>query len=168
MEPEGTPEERILKATGEVFLAKGIQGARMQEIADRAGINKEMLHYSFRSKEKLLDLILVPFVGSHFSTESGILNSNLPLLPKICAFVDNYLEVLAGEPRLPVVVLAAIHSNPGRCNQLLIKIVSLCLLPVMWGSTFQTLLRMTEDQYRDLLRARKEEVMRTVIDCLRP
>ena len=72
MEPEGTPEEGILKAASEVFLEKGIQEARMQEIADLAGISKVMLHYSFHSKEKLLYLILVPFARSLFSTGSDI------------------------------------------------------------------------------------------------
>jgi TetR/AcrR family transcriptional regulator len=82
MEPEGILEERILKAASEVFLEKGIQGARMQEIADLAGINKSMLHFYFRSKEKLLDLILVPFARSLFSTGSDILNRPSPGRPK--------------------------------------------------------------------------------------
>jgi AcrR family transcriptional regulator len=50
-------ESRILEAAREVFLKKGHDGARMQEIADLAGINKALLHYYFRSKEKLFRLI---------------------------------------------------------------------------------------------------------------
>ena len=45
-------ENQILIAAREVFIAKGFEGARMQEIADQAGINKALLHYYFRSKEK--------------------------------------------------------------------------------------------------------------------
>ncbi len=48
-------EERILEAALHVFALRGKQGARMQEIADRAGINKALLHYYFRSKERLYD-----------------------------------------------------------------------------------------------------------------
>ena len=35
-----TPQEKILAAAKKVFLAKGMAGARMQDIADGAGINK--------------------------------------------------------------------------------------------------------------------------------
>ncbi len=38
-------EERIFEAALHVFARKGKDGARMQEIADAAGINKAMLHY---------------------------------------------------------------------------------------------------------------------------
>jgi len=43
-------EEKILEAAKKVFVNKGMAGARMQDIADEAGINKALLHYYFRSK----------------------------------------------------------------------------------------------------------------------
>ena len=46
-------EQKILQAATEIFLEKGHDGARMQVIADKAGINKALLHYYFRSKDKL-------------------------------------------------------------------------------------------------------------------
>src|ERR671927_432514 len=46
-------EERILDAAHRVFLRRGSAGARTQEIADEAGVNKALLHYYFRSKERL-------------------------------------------------------------------------------------------------------------------
>ena len=52
-------EIQILVAAREVFIAKGYESARMQEIADRAGINKALLHYYFRSKENLFDACLL-------------------------------------------------------------------------------------------------------------
>lgn len=53
MEFSSETEQKIIKAATEVFLEKGKDGARMQEIADQAGINKALLHYYFRSKDKL-------------------------------------------------------------------------------------------------------------------
>ena len=41
-----------------IFLLKGLDGARMQDIADEASINKAMLHYYFRNKQQLFDIIL--------------------------------------------------------------------------------------------------------------
>lgn len=46
-------EERIFEAALQAFARKGKEGARMQEIADAAQINKAMLHYYFRSKDRL-------------------------------------------------------------------------------------------------------------------
>ena len=45
-----TTEEKIFNAARIVFQKKGFTGARMQEIADEAGINKAMLHYCFKNK----------------------------------------------------------------------------------------------------------------------
>ena len=46
-------EQRILEAARTVFLRDGTAGARMQEIAREAGVNQALLHYYFRSKERL-------------------------------------------------------------------------------------------------------------------
>ena len=52
-------EEKILAAAKKVFMTKGMAGARMQDIADEAGINKALLHYYFRSKDKLFETIFL-------------------------------------------------------------------------------------------------------------
>jgi len=51
-DPEGT-RKRILAAALQEFSAKGIDGARVDAIAERAGTNKRMLYYYFGSKEEL-------------------------------------------------------------------------------------------------------------------
>lgn len=50
-------EDAILLAARKVFESKGFDGARMQEISDRAGINRALLHYYFRTKEKMFERI---------------------------------------------------------------------------------------------------------------
>ena len=54
-----TTEEKILAAARKVFTGRGMAGARMQDIADEAGINKAMLHYYFRDKDKLFEVIFL-------------------------------------------------------------------------------------------------------------
>ena len=46
-------EQKILLAARKIFFQKGLAGARMQDIANEAGINKAILHYYFRSKDQL-------------------------------------------------------------------------------------------------------------------
>src|SRR2546427_3435581 len=52
-ERDGLTEQRILDAAHAVFLRRGTAGARMQEIAAEAGVNQALLHYYFRTKERL-------------------------------------------------------------------------------------------------------------------
>src|SRR5919197_2535533 len=51
-DPERT-RKRILDAAIEAFSAKGYAGARVAEIADRAGVNKQLIAYYFGGKEGL-------------------------------------------------------------------------------------------------------------------
>src|ERR1700756_1616980 len=46
-------EARILDAAHRVFVKRGTAGARTQEIAKEAGVNSALLHYYFRTKERL-------------------------------------------------------------------------------------------------------------------
>ncbi len=57
MDTSQSTEEKIFDAAREVFYKQGYDGARMQEIARKAGINQSMLHYYFRTKEKLFDAV---------------------------------------------------------------------------------------------------------------
>ena len=57
LEPEAGTEQRILEAARRVFTRKGMAGARMQEVADEAGINKALLHYYFRDKQRLFEAL---------------------------------------------------------------------------------------------------------------
>jgi AcrR family transcriptional regulator len=73
-------EEKIMEAAKKVFVSKGKAGTRMQEIADEAGINKSLLHYYYRSKEKLFGAVFkfafsqfAPKITKVFSTEKNIL-----------------------------------------------------------------------------------------------
>lgn len=52
-EKEKQVEQDIIIAAAKVFVEKGKDGARMQEIADNAGVNKMLLHYYFKDKDTL-------------------------------------------------------------------------------------------------------------------
>jgi TetR/AcrR family transcriptional regulator len=58
---DGT-RERILAAARAEFIEHGLRGARMQQIADRASVNKALLHYHFRDKEGLYQAVLLDIV----------------------------------------------------------------------------------------------------------
>lgn len=107
-----TTEERILAAAKMIFIKKGLAGARMQDIADEAGINKALLHYYFRSKDKLFDVIFIEAAQKLFPKISAILEADAPLFEKIERFADEYITVMIENPYLPMFVLNEINKNP--------------------------------------------------------
>jgi TetR/AcrR family transcriptional regulator len=107
-----TTEEKILDAARKVFLKKGMAGARMQEIADEAGINKALLHYYFKNKEVLFDTIFRQAAGKLFPKLNSIFESDLPLFDKIRSFIEIYIDAMAENPYLPMFVLSEISQNP--------------------------------------------------------
>jgi len=107
-----TTEEKILDAAKNVFLAKGMDGARMQEIADEAGINKALLHYYFRSKERLFEAIFSEIVKFAFPEISRIISSDEPVIDKIEKVVDAYLNLLLKHPFIPGFIMKELNRDP--------------------------------------------------------
>ena len=105
-------EERILNAAQDVFIRKGMDGARMQEIADEAHINKALLHYYFRTKEKLFNAIFEKVFSHIFPNLMAMVYSNLPLEEKLGIFIEKYIELLQKNPFLPTFILKEIHRDP--------------------------------------------------------
>ena len=111
-EKDKSTEEKILDAARKVFVQKGLDGARMQDIADEAGINKALLHYYFRTKDKLFEMIFMETVGKIFPRFEMILLSDMDLFDKIRQIVSSYIEVIIHNPYLPLFVLNEMNKNP--------------------------------------------------------
>jgi TetR/AcrR family transcriptional regulator len=105
-------ENHILIAAREVFIAKGYEGARMQEIADHAGINKALLHYYFRSKEKLFEAVFSEVASNLFPAMKQMLEAELELKEKIALFIRIYLKALEENPFIPAFILNTLNTNP--------------------------------------------------------
>ena len=105
-------EEKILAAAKTIFIEKVMDGARMQDIADKAGINKALLHYYFKNKEKLFEVIFKEGAEKLFSKINSILNSDFPLFEKIRLFSTEYAEIISQNPYLPLFVLNEMNKQP--------------------------------------------------------
>ncbi|AMR25527.1 hypothetical protein A0257_22830 (plasmid) [Hymenobacter psoromatis] len=105
-------EELILVAARAVFIEKGLAGARMQEIADRAGINKALLHYYFRSKEKLAVLIISRVVGELLPRLTAILETDQDLFAKIRQLAGEYITFMSRNSFLPLFLVNEANRNP--------------------------------------------------------
>jgi TetR/AcrR family transcriptional regulator len=105
-------EEKILIAAQSVFTKKGMDGTRMQEIADEANINKALLHYYFRSKQKLFEAIFSKVFSQIFPDIKNFINSEKPIAEKLAIFIDKYIELLMKNPFLPTFILKEINRDP--------------------------------------------------------
>lgn len=107
-----TTEAQIIQAARKVFLVKGFEGARMQEIADEAGINKALLHYYFRSKEKLFQSIFQEAFQRFIPSLYDVMLSERTLPEKLDLIIDRYQELLFENPYLPQFILQEVNRNP--------------------------------------------------------
>lgn len=105
-------EEKILEAARKVFIMNGLAGARMQDIADQAGINKALLHYYFRSKDKLFETIFSEVSKRFLPRINAIFNSDLSLFEKIEAFCREYMENVLQNPFIPLFVINEMNRQP--------------------------------------------------------
>lgn len=105
-------EERILAAASKVFTTRGMAGARMQDIANEAGINKALLHYYFRDKNKLFEVVFMKEAQKFFPKINAIFNSDDPVFEKIEKFVNEYIDEMLENPYLPWFVLNEVNRDP--------------------------------------------------------
>jgi AcrR family transcriptional regulator len=112
-------EEKIFDAATDVFVEKGLDGARMQDIADHAGINKALLHYYFRTKDKLFSAVFEMIAKKIFKKFAPVFDDDLNLEAKIRFFFREHISFLQANPRLPGFLLNEVNRNPARIKKLL-------------------------------------------------
>ncbi|MGI9191947.1 MAG: TetR/AcrR family transcriptional regulator [Chitinophagaceae bacterium] len=103
-------EIAIIAAARRVFEHHGYTGARMQQIADEAGMSKASVHYYFRSKENLFDRIFDDTMNDFMSLVSTWYNDDAPWEEKLRHFVVQYISFLQRESLL--FILREINRNP--------------------------------------------------------
>lgn len=109
---EETTELRILEAARRIFTQKGMAGARMQEVADEAGINKALLHYYFRDKQRLFEGVFKGGVEKQFGCIWDSLKGRQHLFDAIEAFVAAYLDRMTENPQLPLFIANEVNRDP--------------------------------------------------------
>ncbi len=112
--PQDT-ETRILQAAEKEFLEKGYAGARTASIAEAAGVTHAMLHYYFRTKDKLFERIIsekMNMLGDIVLSAIG--DSNLPLEDRIRQGIERHFDFISANRDLPRFIVNEIISHPER------------------------------------------------------
>lgn len=106
-------EARILQAAEKEFFEKGYAGARTASIAEAAGVTHAMLHYYFRTKDKLFEQIVagkINMLGDIILSAIG--DGNLPLEERIRQGVERHFDFIAANRDLPRFIVNEVLSRP--------------------------------------------------------
>jgi TetR/AcrR family transcriptional regulator len=133
-------EEKIFESATIVFVEKGMDGARMQDIANHAGINKALLHYYYRTKDHLFNAVFEKIVEQLFKRFAPVFDENATLEVKIRFFYREHITFLQKNPGLPAFILNEINRNPARLKNLIRKI------------NIENIWKMLEKQHKDELK----------------
>lgn len=117
MESNRSVEEDIIRSARHVFVEKGYDGATMREIAAGAGINISMLHYYFRSKDNMFDIVFEDVFRRMYGKIFETIADDKDIFEKISAIVGLYVDTLVAEPRLPNFIFNEVTQRPDRSGR---------------------------------------------------
>ncbi|MGB4960874.1 MAG: TetR/AcrR family transcriptional regulator [Saprospiraceae bacterium] len=104
--------DRIKIAAAKVFTLKGMQGARMQDIADEANINKAMLHYYFKNKQQLFEIIFEEKLQKIFGAMETLISDKGSFDQRLKGFIERQITIIMEFPVMPLFVMLEVRKNP--------------------------------------------------------
>lgn len=107
-------EKRILWVAERLFLEKGFSGTSTTEIAKNVGCNQALIHYYFRTKEKLFWDVFAPKMEQVVEYLDAPLDESLNFLDRISNIIDFYFGILELDERLAPFIVNELIMHPGR------------------------------------------------------
>ncbi|MCB0218743.1 MAG: TetR/AcrR family transcriptional regulator [Chrysiogenetes bacterium] len=101
-------QSAILDAAEEIFAKRGFAATRMADIAEAVGIQRASLVYHFKGKEELYSAVLTQVFGDLSEQVRVAYESGGPLLRRIEACVNAWIDFAVRRPTLARLVLREI------------------------------------------------------------
>lgn len=112
-------ESLIKTAAKKIFARKGFSGARLQEIADEAGIGRTSLHYYYKSKNKLFDAVISEKLVEIKNRFSNLDIHHLSLEDKLIHCTRTYFSKAMSDPDLDIFLLNEFNRRPEKMMTLI-------------------------------------------------
>ncbi|MCO5234303.1 MAG: TetR/AcrR family transcriptional regulator [Chitinophagales bacterium] len=182
-------EAIIKQAARKVFLQKGLAGARLQEIADEAGIGRTSLHYYYKNKEMLFNAvfsenfqeikkripyqleenlalkeILIQFTKEYFRNAIKNPDLDLFLLNEFCSHPELMLNLIKGH-EITQFILQAFEKSiqkgelKGNAQQHFITFISVTFFPFAAKNMIQQMLQCSENDYIQYMHSREDYIV---------
>ena len=116
MEQSKNIEKRILWVAERLFLEKGFSGTSTTEIAKAVGCNQALIHYYFRTKEKLFWDVFSPKMEQIVEYLDTPLDENLDFLERIRHIIEFYFGMMSLDERLAPFIVTELIVNQDRWN----------------------------------------------------
>ena len=139
-------EQIILMTARKHFVQKGFAAARMQEIADEAKINKAMLHYYFRSKDKLYQEVVSRTLGLIFPKLALAMTSDGDFLERTRHLVNTYVDAILEHPEIPLFIVSELSQKKAQFVEEIKRQAE--FLPAIQAFIGQMMLEMEEGRIR--------------------
>lgn len=185
-------EELIRNTAKRLFFGEGKFNATTQEIADAAGVNRTLINYYFRSRDKLFDIIFTDAQEQEQKRTETIMFSEQPFKTKIEEFIDDSFIIAKEYPYMEIYLVTQfnqgcyfkdeegmdrmlskfyeefeVEMKKGTIEkmdpiQFILNMVSLISFPISMRPLFQKTMRLTDEQYDKILFDRKQIIMNTL------
>ena len=107
---------RIVAAAREEFAKRGFAGARVDQIARRAGVNKQLLFYYYHSKRGLFQAVLAQAAGELEGALAVLILPEGGPLERLRLVLQAQFEFLIRHPQLVVLLSQAGRPGGGRAD----------------------------------------------------
>jgi len=122
---KGNTRKKIIEAAAAEFAGSGLAGARIDRIAERAGVNKAMIYYHFASKEKLYQAIIDEHVERVSLALQGVVGSDMDLETALLTLAKTYHAAFGGHQDLVSMLLHELADGGAHLKQ--------ALQSMIWG-----------------------------------
>ncbi|RZK11851.1 MAG: TetR/AcrR family transcriptional regulator [Flavobacterium sp.] len=185
-------EVHIKNTAKRLFFGEGKFNATTQEIADAAGVNRTLINYYFRSRDKLFDLVFADAQAREQERTESIIFSELPFKAKIAEFIDDTFDMAKEYPYMEMYLVTQFNQGcyfkdeegmdrmlkkfyeefevameEGLIRktdpiQFILNMISLTSFPIAMRPLFQKTMHLTDQEYDKILLDRKEIIMDTL------
>ncbi|MCO4761820.1 MAG: TetR/AcrR family transcriptional regulator [Myxococcales bacterium] len=106
-------QARILDAADAVFGEQGFDGASARDVAERAGVNKALIFYYFRSKDGLFEKVLERYYDAHAIALQHAFSGGGSVAERLHRLIDAYVDYIDANRRWPRLVQGQVCGSGG-------------------------------------------------------
>ena len=101
----------IFQAAAVAFSSRGFDGVGVDDIAERAHVNKAMIYYHFADKLALYRAVVGDMLTTLATTATAIAESDRPPADKLNQFIDTFVRLADSRPWFPTMMLREISEG---------------------------------------------------------
>jgi len=115
---EKNMEDAILQAATKLFLEKGFASTSTTEIAKEAGCNQALVHYYYRTKDRLFDAIFEKKMKYFMTSLLHISSKDIPFEEKLSKKIETHFDAISEDPKFPILFFHELNTNSKRLETL--------------------------------------------------